>query len=71
MLTARIPEASGKAFLADQLYSYDVEITVGGHTDTLQSLGMLDSVPTPDGVAHVAPECLEWRQVIHIARSSC
>jgi hypothetical protein len=53
LLTARIPEASGKAFLADQLYSYDIEITAGGHTDTLQSLGMLDAVPTPDGVAHV------------------
>ena len=53
LLTARIPEASGKAFLADQLYSYDVEITVDGQTETLQSLGMLDSVTTPDGVAHV------------------
>ncbi len=53
LLTARIPAASGKAFLADQLYSYDIEITVDGRTDTLQSLGMLDSVTTPDGVAHV------------------
>lgn len=53
LLTARIPEASGKAFLADQLYSYDVQITVAGQTETLQSLGMLNSVTTPDGVAHV------------------
>lgn len=53
LLTARLPEATGKAFLADHLYSYDLEITIAGHTDTLRSLGMLDSVTTPDGVGHV------------------
>ena len=52
LLTARIPEASAKSFQADHLYSYDVEITVGGTTHTLKTLHMLDS-ETVDGIAHV------------------
>ncbi len=36
LLTARIPEASGKSFQADQLYSYDLEIKIGATTHTLK-----------------------------------
>jgi hypothetical protein len=52
LLTARIPEASGKAFQADNIYSYDVEITVDGPTQNLKSLHMLGA-ETVDGIAHV------------------
>lgn len=53
LITARIPETSAKSFQSDTLYSYDLQITSrGGTTQTLKSLGMLDSVPI-DGVDHV------------------
>jgi hypothetical protein len=53
VVNARIPVESGKAFLADRLYSYDVEvITIAdGKRHTLQSLHMLDDQAT-DGFAH-------------------
>ena len=52
LVTVRIPETSAKSFQPDTLYSYDLQIASGGSTHTLQSLGLLDSVPV-DGVAHV------------------
>ena len=56
LLTARIPEASGKSFLPETLYSYDVSIDTGT-THTLQSLHMLvdrKASESPDGIAHAA-----------------
>jgi hypothetical protein len=43
MVTARIPPASGKSFLPDRLYSYDVLITAEGETRGLGELGMLET----------------------------
>ena len=57
LVTARIPETAGKSFRPDALYSYDVAITVGSTTHTLQSLHMLRDATaeeSPDGIAHVA-----------------
>ncbi len=57
LVTARIPETSGKSFQPDVLYSYDVAITAGGSTHTLQSLHMLrdaSAADSPDGMAHAA-----------------
>jgi hypothetical protein len=53
LLTARIPAASGKGFQPDKLYSYDVEITVGGTTENLKSLHMLDPEIVGEMVNHV------------------
>ncbi|WP_380876360.1 hypothetical protein ACFB49_08330 [Sphingomonas sp. DBB INV C78] len=43
MVTARIPPASGKSFLPDRLYSYDVLVTAEGETRGLGELGMLET----------------------------
>jgi hypothetical protein len=53
LMTVRIPEASGKSFQADHLYSYDIEIDVGGAKQNLKSLHMLDAELTDDVVTHV------------------
>src|SRR5215472_6091125 len=45
MVTARIPPASGKSFLPDRLYSYDVLITAEGETRGLGELDMLETHP--------------------------
>lgn len=42
MVTARIPPASGKSFLPDRLYSYDVLVTAEGEVRGLGELGMLE-----------------------------
>ncbi len=57
LVTARIPEASGKSFRPDTLYSYDLTITVGSTVHTLGTLNMLrtvDAKDSPDGITHVA-----------------
>jgi hypothetical protein len=41
LVTARIPPASGKSFLPDRLYSYDVLINAGGEVLGLGERGML------------------------------
>src|SRR5262249_50627609 len=57
LVTARLPEASGKSFRPDTLYSYDVTIAVGDTVHTLGTLNMLRDTKaedSPDGIAHAA-----------------
>ena len=46
---ARIPQGSDKTLEPGVVYSYDVAITVGAVTHTLESLGLLASTPSANG----------------------
>jgi hypothetical protein len=56
LVTVRLPETSGRAFVPDTLYSYDVLILTADETHTLATLDMLRDAPaatSPDGMEHV------------------